>query len=247
MGGEDGAGLEGVENHLLDTMSSALPEAVNYHRWVMDVIAPHAAGRVLEVGYGHGLYTRMLSEVCPRVTGLDIVPVDPDVAAELPGNVSLVQGDITVPGLGKNYSSDRFDAIVALNVLEHIEDDVAALSNLRATLSAGGVVVVLVPAHEALYGDLDRLAGHYRRYSGEQLRALLEAAELEVVQSRYFNPIGGLGWLANARFGRATSLSDEHVNRQILYFDKFVLPVSRWIDPLTRSFFGQSLIAVGRA
>ena len=68
---------------------------------------------------------------------------------------------------------------------------------------------------------------------------------MQVEKLRYFNPIGGLGWWAN-KFRRHESLDSDEVNGQIVIFEKYVLPFSRALDPLTRAFFGQSLICVAR-
>jgi hypothetical protein len=72
-----------------------------------------------------------------------------------------------------------------------------------------------------------------------------KAAPIEILELRYFNPIGGLAWWVNS-LARHDSLDDTAVNAQIRIFDKYVLPASRLIDPLTREFFGQSLICIAR-
>ena len=153
--------------------------------------------------------------------------------------------DITSPELVALASERRIKTIVCLNVIEHIEDDAKAVTNLARALEPGGHLLIIVPALELLFNDLDRLAGHHRRYSRDQMRSRLEAAGLDVVRCDYFNSIGGLGWLAN-RALRHGSLNDKAVNSQISLFDKWLVPLSRLADPATRSFFGQSVIAVGR-
>jgi hypothetical protein len=89
------------------------------------------------------------------------------------------------------------------------------------------------------------LAGHFRRYTTRRLRELLSNQPVEIVRLNYFNPIGGLGWLAN-RLKRHNSLNDSAVNGQIVLFDKYVVPLSRALDPLSRNFFGQSVICIAR-
>jgi hypothetical protein len=129
--------------------------------------------------------------------------------------------------------------------LEHVDEDRAALRNLAGMLAPGGHLLVFVPAFAALYNDLDRLAGHRRRYSKKQMAERIAGAGLAPLVLRYFNPVGGLGWLAN-RGLRHDSLDAASVNRQIVLFDRYVLPLSRLLDPLTRRWFGQSLIVVAR-
>ena len=112
-------------------------------------------------------------------------------------------------------------------------------------LSTGGHLLILVPALQQLYGDLDRLAGHYRRYHKSSMLKACGGAPIEILKLCYFNPIGGLAWWVNS-LARHESLDDGAVNAQIRIFDKYVLPASRLIDPLTREFFGQSLICIAR-
>ncbi len=132
---------------------------------------------------------------------------------------------------------------MCLNVLEHIEDDVATLCMFREMLQPGGSLLLLVPAHQALYGRMDELAGHYRRYSRPHLERRFCEAGLAPQELRYFNPLGGVGWWLNAKLAKPRTLSDDAVNRQIRFFDRYVQPLSRVVDPLTAPFFGQSLWA----
>jgi hypothetical protein len=134
---------------------------------------------------------------------------------------------------------------VCCNVIEHIEDDNRAVGNLANALTAGGHLLILVPALQQLYGELDRLAGHYRRYDKPMMLKACAGAPIEILELRYFNSIGGLAWWVN-RFAKHRSLDAGAVNAQIRIFDKYILPISRMVDPLTRGFFGQSLICVAR-
>ena len=86
-------------------------------------------------------------------------------------------------------------------MLEHIADDHAAMAAMARTLRPGGRLTALVPAHPRLYGPLDRAFGHYRRYTRERLRDVVEAAGLEVERLYSFNLLGVLGWLAKNRTG----------------------------------------------
>jgi hypothetical protein len=93
---------------------------------------------------------------------------------------------------------------------------------------------------------MDELAGHYRRYTRNSIAPLLCNCGYRIEDIRYFNPLGGIGWLLNTWFAKPKGLSDPLVNRQILFFDRWVSPVSRFLDPLTRRWFGQSVLAVAR-
>ena len=129
--------------------------------------------------------------------------------------------------------------------MEHIENDRAALANLAHALSPGGHLLLLVPAFQQLYGDLDRLAGHYRRYDRPMMRRMIDGLPLEIRELQFFNPVGGAAWWINTFF-RYESLDSGAVNAQIRIFDRLVVPLSRGLDFLTRDFFGQSLICIAR-
>jgi SAM-dependent methyltransferase len=227
-----------------DTYSSAIADAQNYMNWMVDQFRPYLKGRIVEVGFGHGHYSEALSKLG------DYWGVDHDrdsvenAKATMPGR-NFVVGDILVREQLRSLFRDGVDAVFTLNVLEHIEDDSTAVANLIDVLKPGGHLLISVPALMLLYNDLDRLAGHCRRYTTGRLRDLLSKQPVEILRLNYFNPIGGLGWLAN-RLKRHNSLNDSAVNSQIALFDKYVVPISRTLDPLSRNFFGQSAICIAR-
>ncbi len=132
------------------------------------------------------------------------------------------------------------DTVVCLNVLEHIEDDRRVLAELHETLADGGNLVLLVPAHQALFSDLDRNLGHYRRYSREELSAKLRDAGFDVVHASYFNWIGAIGWYV---FGRI--LRRGHITKVATRGYAMVSSL-RALEQRHEFGFGLSTIVVGR-
>jgi hypothetical protein len=126
-------------------------------------------------------------------------------------------------------------------VLEHIEDDRAALEALRKLLVPGGRIVLIVPALHALYGSIDRAIGHHRRYTRREVTAVLSAAGLEVEHVSYFNLLGVPGWFLNARILQRRTIP----GLQARLNDRLV-PLLR-IERRFRPPLGMSLLAVGRA
>jgi hypothetical protein len=100
--------------------------------------------------------------------------------------------------------------------------------------------VLIVPAFQSLFGPIDHLLGHHRRYSKATLSRLADQAGFRVAKLRYMNVIGFFGWWLNARVLRRTEQSEA----QIAVFDSLVVPiqsaVERWIEPPC----GQSIFAV---
>jgi SAM-dependent methyltransferase len=227
-----------------DTYSSAIADAQNYMNWVIGQFKPYLKGRIVEVGFGHGHYSEMLSKF-GDYWGLDHDRDSVEQAEKAMPDRNFAVCDILVREQLRSLFPAGVDAVFSINVLEHIEDDATAIANLVDALKPGGHLLVSVPALMLLYNDLDRLAGHCRRYTTKRLQALLSDQPVEIIRLNYFNPVGGLGWLAN-RLKRYDSLNDSAVNGQIALFDKYIVPVSRALDPLSRSFFGQSVTCVAR-
>lgn len=227
-----------------DTYSDAIADAQNYMAWVIDQFRPFLKGQIVEIGFGHGHYSSILKTL-GDYCGLDH---DHESVAraqiEMPDRKFAVC-DILVRDQLRKLFPDGVDSIFTINVLEHIEDDATAIANLVDVLKPGGHLMISVPALMLLYNDLDRLAGHCRRYTTQGLRDILSNLPVDVIGLQYFNPIGGLGWLAN-RLKRYDSLNDSAVNGQIALFDKYAIPVSRALDPLCRGFFGQSVTCIAR-
>jgi SAM-dependent methyltransferase len=177
-----------------------LAEAHRLVDWTSEHVLTHARGSVAEVGSGIGTYSARLLE-----RGADpLLLLEPDEAClgvlhsvfENEPRVTIAAEELpAAPTLAAH--AGRLDAVVSQNVIEHIEDDVAAVRAMAAALRPGGFLSLQVPAHPSLYGGLDRVYGHYRRYTRKSLTQVLEAAGLEVVEMRPFNLLGVLGWVAN--------------------------------------------------
>ena len=223
--------------------SAAIEGADNYTRWILSGFRPYFGRSVLEVGLGHGGYRQFLPPTLAYI-GLDIDPESVARArAHNPTDAYLV-ADATDPELRARLASREIDTVLCVNVLEHIERDQRAVESLLATLVPGGYLLLLVPAFPALYSDLDRMAGHVRRYTLADVPRLVRSQGV-VVRKHYFNAVGGFGWWVNKAL-RHSSLNSAAVNGQIRFFDRFVVPFARVVDHVTRRFFGQSMICVIR-
>ena len=227
------------------TMSSAMPDALNYHGWIGDCVSRWLAeGPLIEVGPGYGQYTRRFMGKAERVLAVDIDERCVADIRKLGRNVEAVVADIGAPAPSPVIKENSWASVVCLNVLEHIEDDVLALRNMGRWLAPRGRLVLLLPAHPALYGPMDEMAGHYRRYTRKDIVSKLLLVGLKCVRADYINPIGGLGWWVNAKTCSPKNLSASSVNGQIRLFDKLLVPLSRLATPLSKNIFGQSLLVI---
>lgn len=224
----------------MTTFSSGMREAHSYYRWIADRFRPHVGMRFLEVGVGGGQMLSLLPEGCSYAA----VDIDAQLLADLriaDATVADIQAEDFVARIG----GARFDTVLCFNVLEHVENDGTAVRNLLSVLEPGGHLLLLVPAFQFLFNDMDSLAGHCRRYTSANLSRLVPGELGVVVDCSYFNPIGYFGWLANGLFGHK-DLDSTKINTQIRVFEKYILPLSRMLDPLSRRFLGQSVVCVVR-
>ena len=231
---KDPAGVETLE------IMSAAPQ---YNSWMYQAIAPFLGTRILEVGSGIGnMSAHLLSAQPARLVLTDMDPWYRDqVGRRFGDHAEVTVSALTLPDpdASQRFSSERLDTVVALNVVEHIGDDVGAMTSMRQMLVPGGRAVILVPALPSIYGELDRELGHFRRYDRDSLGTVFRSAGLRVSAMFWFNRVGVAGWWFNGKIRRVKRISLGQLKR----FDAMVpmLRLERFL-PLP---FGQSLIAVG--
>lgn len=216
------------------------PDKPRYRRYQYDLIAPHCGRSVLEVGAG-------LGEFSAQFTGLDrlvVTDVDPDAVEVLKTRFGgRPEAEAAQFDLAAGSRLERpVRTAIAINVLEHFEDDAAVLTLLAGSVEPGGTIVLWVPAYQSLYGEFDRKVGHFRRYTPGTLRDAAGRAGLEVVLARPVNLLGGLAWWAAVRMGKAGSPKAGAVG----LYDRVLVPVTRVLDRVLPIPFGQSVIGVLR-
>ncbi len=207
--------------------------AVHWKTYVADLVRPHLGPTVLDVGAGIGSNIAYLRGGTLR----DWTALEPDPAQaaqiHIPG-VRVVVGTLAAIG-----AAERFDAILYLDVLEHIAGDAAELRRAASHLAPGGRLIVLVPAHPFLFTRMDAAVGHYRRYTAAGLRALTPAGCRLVVLDR-LDAAGCLASLANRLVLRLARPSAS----QIGLWDRVLVPLSRRLDRWLGFRVGKSLLAV---
>jgi SAM-dependent methyltransferase len=215
----------------------------NFFNWVLQEFDPYLRGRVLEVGAGMGTITRKLVERHPDLSVVALEPAD-NVFVNLDAFAALTPGVEARKQTLAEYSAsivEPFDAVLYVNVLEHIADDDGEVRRAAEVLRPGGALLVFGPALEGLYSELDHRAGHYRRYSVERISGLVRAADLRIVSVRYFDVLGVLPYLAVYRLLRHTSISSSSV----WGYDRLIVPTSRFLQRvLDRPPFGKNVILV---
>jgi SAM-dependent methyltransferase len=221
------------------TTLDRLASAPRYNQWMFDRLRPWLGDRVLEVGSGIGNLSAFLMDR-PHVVLTD---TEPYYLERLRGqygsrpNVEVTR--LYLPTVDGPLAQQRFDSIICLNVLEHVEDDRRSLDVMRSLLRPGGRLLLLVPALRWIYGALDTALGHYRRYTPAELREKYAAANLSMRHLEYFNLAGILGWWFTGRVLRRRLIPAG----SLALYDALV-PLFR-LERLLPWRVGQSLIAIG--
>ncbi|HZE98337.1 MAG TPA: glycosyltransferase [Planctomycetota bacterium] len=215
-----------------------LQKASRYNGWVYQMLRPYIGQDILEVGSGIGNMTRYFVGH-GRVTATDISPF---CLRELERTYAEHE-DVRVQRLDISRNSypefEIYDTIICLNVLEHIEDDVEALRNMRKLLKPGGRLLLYVPANPRLYCDIDRGVGHYRRYVLEEVLGKMKKAGYRVPYFRHHNILGALGWWINGKVLGRKAIGATDVSG----FD-LLMPLVKAQDRLD-SRFALSILAIG--
>jgi len=221
-----------------------MSRAKNYFAWQSRLVLPELGRRVIEIGCGIGNFTqRLLTR--ESVVAIDIEAGCIERLRERYPNQPNLHAFVREAGAGlADLKAFHPDSIVCLNVLEHIADDVTALRNMASLLThglpPGGVIVLIVPAFQSLYGPIDRNLGHHRRYSRQSMTGIAANAGLKVRRMHYINFPGFFGWWINAHILRRQAQSAA----QIELFDRFIVPLISRVESLIHPPFGQSLFCV---
>jgi SAM-dependent methyltransferase len=216
-----------------------LEQSKKYSAWILDLIAPHVRGRILEVGAGRGTYSQYFAEH-GHLTALEPSEANCVALRERLGdhpNVVVVNAQ-----LDGSAAPGSYDTVVLLNVLEHIPDDHRALGDIFESLAPGGKIVLWVPAFEALYGKFDQRIGHYRRYRRNELLAVVHNVGFQQVTARYANLPGFFAWWLVVRVLGRTPTD----GRLASIYDRCFIPVIRRVERIVRPPFGQSLLVVAQ-
>lgn len=233
-----------MKNDFMVNDQLLMEKAVNYNRFLFSLIEPWLMGNVLEIGSGIGNITQQVLEHSQKIKSLTCVEIDGGACKRLSERISslnpripieMINADFMAAGLNKQY-----DCIFSSNVLEHIENDLGALTKMKEGLSPSGKILCYVPAMKILYGTMDRELKHYRRYTKKELVEKARSVGLKIVKLRYYNFFGFFGWLINNRFLKAHSQNEN----QVKAFDRYVIPWQSRVESLVNIPFGQSLFFI---
>lgn len=223
-------------------IQTRMDRASNYNCWIADQARSHVGSRVLDAGCGAGnLSERLLDR--ELVVGVDVWAEFVDKVARRfthAPNFRIHRFDLTDPAMIDVLRQYRLDSAMSSNVLEHIEDDRAALRNIALALPPRAPIFLLVPAFMAIYGAHDREDHHCRRYTKGSLTQMVASLGIEVEHLRYMNFPGFFAWYVLGRL-----MNKPLGEGEIGFYDR-IIPTIRAIEERFTPPLGQSLIALLR-
>lgn len=229
--GDSGTGATELESqnrtyHRAQDHMELLP---NYYRWTYRGFLGYLRGDVVELGCGAGMG---IATYVDRVSKVYAVDYNDElmrrVAQRFPSDkVVPLREDLT--GSWDQLDGVEADAVIMMDVLEHFADDRSVVEKAWTLLKPEGHLLVKVPARSAMFSNMDRASGHFRRYDAETLQALMKTEGFESVRLREINPIGAVVYRfrSNARTNFSRTFSAEQ-----LRVINALLPLLRWFDGL---------------
>lgn len=226
--------MQSTQSFYQQKVLESLAQANSYNEWLIKKIENYLGSNILELGSGLGSITLKIKD-----KGFNILPSDIDrsflkILKKI--DKKAIYLDVLNIKLGK-----KFDTIIAINVLEHLDDDLQSLKNIFNLLTTQGILILLVPAHQFLFGSYDKMVGHFRRYSKKDLSKLLLKTGFRIQKINYHNKLAALGWFINAKL-----LKRKDFPKYQLYLVNWLVPLLDLFDKVIPFNFGLSIICVAR-
>ncbi len=222
----------------------------NYRRYQYNLIDKFIGSKILEIGTGDRSFTnQILENLSYEYSVLSIEPSEVLYNLSMdkknfPNNFEFISKDLF--DMGKSYHN-KFDTALLIHVLEHIEEDKAALDHIHSLLVDGGHLLIEVPAYQWLYSDHDISLGHYRRYDKRSLTKIIDQNKYKLEKIWYQDPIGILGSLYFFKLKKTKLKSTRGINllnNQGRIYDSYIIPVEQFIEKFIKFPFGLNLTVV---
>lgn len=217
----------------------SMSQARLYNKWTFKKLDQYLKGEILEVGCGIGNFTLDLSKY-GRITAIDI---DQDLIEKLTKKrnpkIDTGYGDIEK---GKYFFKEKkFDSVVCINVLEHIQDDTNALNNIFKLLEKEGHLILLVPIYNFLYGEIDKSIGHFRRYNPKALVKKMQEIGYIIISQKILNFAGAIGWFISGRI-----LKNKQITENKIKLFNLLVPILLGLENFLEPPLGTSILIIAK-
>lgn len=164
----------------------------NYYKWIYRHFANYISSPALELGCGEGLFLKHYIGKCQEILAVDY---NKNLLEKINNDPRLSRAQTLAQDLTEeweNIPNGYFKSVIALDVLEHIENEHCFLKSAYNSLAENGYLHLKVPAQSALYSKMDQHSGHHRRYEKNDLITKLKAHNFTLIKCCYMNPVGSL-------------------------------------------------------
>ena len=220
-----------------------LADLPNYYSWIIEKFRPWLNGRIMEIGTGIGTISKLIFDDADQLV---LVEPSSHLTDYLPSSITKSKKvsiyNQTLEQRLPQMTNQSCDTIIMVNVLEHIEDDGAAIKALHRVLKPGGHLLLFVPALQYLYSELDREHGHFRRYHLAPLEYKLNVHGFKIQDSRYFDIVGVFPWWLINTLGKKTEFNPAMAK----FYDRYFIPVTKFLERFISRPFGKNIIIIAR-
>ncbi len=205
--------------------------ARNYNKYIFELISKHLQGdEVLDFGAGYGNFCLYLKNKNKNVTAIEVNAEAIDRLNEL-----SITNYKKIENTGK-----KFQNIVSLNVLEHIDNDEKVFHELVESLELSGKIILYLPASMLIWTKLDELVQHRRRYSKKLINDLVKTDKIEIEQIHW---VDFVGW-ATLLISKIIRLNLEFNKDKIIFYDRFLFKPLKYLDILFKYIIGKNILVV---
>ena len=212
-------------------------DEANFHiKYCLSTLKKYIKGNILEVGAGCGSFTRNYYN--DEIKNITLTEADKKNIVDLKENFKEFK-NIEISNKSVNQIEKKFDSILYFHVLEHIENDLVEIENAKKKLNDGGHLIIMVPAHQKIYGNLDKAVGHFRRYEKNFFKR--DLLDLKLIDFKYLDTLGYFLYYLNKVFYKNETYPSD---LKIFLWDKIFTPITIFVDFITRYNFGKCIVAV---
>ena len=210
-----------------------IAELKNYNGYTFNLIYQNISGEnILDFGSGYGVFCEYMIKKGNKIDGFEI---NKNAFLE-----SKKRGINTYSELNK--INKKYDTITSSNVLEHIEDDINAINEMRSLLVNKGILVLYLPASEIVWTKMDDDVNHHRRYSKKDLHSKLKSANFEILESRY---VDFIGWFTLIIF-KILKVQPKFNKKLIIFYDKVFFKFLKYLDIIFKNLIGKNILVVAK-
>ena len=211
-----------------------MAEAKNYNNYLIKLIEKNIPknSKVLDFGAGIGTFASILQK-----KGYEVICIEPD-KKQLK---KIKEKSILSFQKLDQIEDNSLEFIYSLNVLEHIEDHLDTLKELRSKLKPGGIILLYLPAFNLLYSSMDKKVGHFKRYDKKIVKKLALDTPVNIEKIYY---VDSLGFFATLLYKYKGDKNGDINKKALIIYDGVVFPLSRIFDFIFRRFFGKNIFFI---